>query len=88
MNDTEIRDTEIRDTVLRCLREIAPDADPAQLAPDADLRDELDLDSMDFLRFVQALHRELGVVIPEAEYGAIRTLDACVDRVSRAAQAR
>ena len=35
---------------------IAPEADPAAIAPDVDLRDQLDIDSMDFLNFVIALH--------------------------------
>ena len=77
-------DPEIRATVLRGLSEIAPDADASRLDPHADLREELDLDSMDFLRFVQALHRELGVSIPDSEYRAIRTLAGCIDHLQRA----
>ena len=79
-----VTDPKIRETVLRCLTEIAPDADASRLAPDADLRDELDLDSMDFLRFVQALHRETGVEIAEADYRSVRTLAGLTAHLRRA----
>ncbi len=69
---------EIRTTVLTCLRSIAPEADLSALPGTADLRDELDIDSMDFLRFVIELHDKLHVDIPEQDYRSIRTLDACV----------
>lgn len=57
---------------------IAPEVDLARVKPDADLRDELDIDSMDFLRFVVELHARLGVEVPEKDYPSIRTLDSCV----------
>jgi acyl carrier protein len=81
-----------RDEVLAVVRSIlggiAPDVDLAGVRPDADLRDELDIDSMDFLRFVVELHARLGVSVPEKDYPRIRTLDACVAYlVERAAPA-
>ncbi len=76
---------DLRGVVIRCLREIAPDADASAVPPDADLREALDLDSMDFLRFVQALHRALGVVIPESEYRAASTLAGCIATCERLA---
>jgi acyl carrier protein len=69
---------EIRATVRRVLGEIAPEADVAALKPDVPFRDQLDLDSMDLLNAVVALHAELGVDIPEADYSKLATLDACV----------
>ena len=63
---------EIRAAVLRTLGEIAPEADPATLAPDVPFRDQLDLDSMDHLNFVIALHAALQVEIPEADYPQAR----------------
>jgi acyl carrier protein len=69
---------EIRSSVLSILRTIAPEADPASIRPDADLRDELDIDSMDFLNFVIRIHERLGVSIPETDYPRVRSLDACV----------
>jgi acyl carrier protein len=78
---------EIRETVLRVLGEIAPEADPATLKPDVGFRDQLDIDSMDFLNFAIALHQELGVDIPEADYGNLDTLDHCVEYLAHAADA-
>lgn len=69
---------DIRSTVITSLKTIAPEADPAALAPSADLRDALDIDSMDFLRFVVNLHERLHVDIPERDYAKVRTLDTCV----------
>lgn len=69
---------QMRAAVLGILGEIAPEADPAAIQPDVALRDQLDLDSMDFLNFVVALHERLGVEIPEADYPKFATLDGCV----------
>jgi len=70
---------EIGETVLRILGEIAPEADLDRIEPNVDLRDQLDIDSMDFLNFVIGIHRELGVDIPEADYSRLATLDAIVE---------
>lgn len=70
---------DIRATVLRVLGDIAPEADLAALRPDRELRDELDLDSMDILNAAIALHRALGIDIPEADYGRLATLDGAVE---------
>jgi acyl carrier protein len=72
----------IRDAVARVLSTIAPEADLATLPPGADLREALDLDSMDFLHFVQGLHDAVGVDVPEADYRKIATLDGCVAYLS------
>ena len=69
---------EIRDTVIRTLARIAPEARGQALAPSVSLRDQLDLDSMDALNFVIALHKEFGVEIPETDYAKLVTLDAIV----------
>lgn len=65
---------QIRRTLVTALSNVAPEADPATLAPDADLREELDIDSMDFLRFVTELHRATSIEIPEADYPRLFTL--------------
>jgi len=70
---------EIRGRVIRCLGEIAPEADLALLRPDTPIRDQLDIDSMDFLNFVIGLDRSLGVAVPESEYDHLATLQGCVD---------
>lgn len=67
-----------RTAVISSLAVIAPETDFDRLASDADLRDELDLDSMDFLNFVIELHNRTGVEVPERDYPRMLTLDACV----------
>ena len=71
-------EAELRKTVLDTLSDIAPEADLEALPPDKDLREELDIDSMDFLNFVIALHEKLGVDIPEADYPQLITLNGAV----------
>lgn len=73
---------EIRSTVLRILGEIAPEADLNKLKPDVSFRDQLDIDSMDFLNFVIALNEELHVSIPESEYAKLSSLNSCVELLS------
>jgi acyl carrier protein len=75
---------EIRVAVLRALGAIAPEADLSTITPDLPLRDQLDLDSMDLLNFVIAVHAALRVEIPEADYPKLATLDGCVDYLVRA----
>ena len=55
------------------LTKIAPDIDPATVEDDDHLQDDLELDSMDVLNLVAALHERFGVNIPEAEYAEIST---------------
>jgi len=71
-------EAELRQIVLDTLGDIAPEADLAALPPGKDLREELDIDSMDFLNFVIALHEKLGVDIPESDYPQLVTLDGAV----------
>jgi acyl carrier protein len=66
-----------RDAVLQGLHQVAPEADLDALAPEAELREELDLDSMDFLNFVQALHELTGVDVPEHDYPRLLTAASC-----------
>lgn len=71
-------DDELRQTIIDVLCTIAPDIDPAEVGPDTNLREELELDSMDFLNFAIALHERLCVDIPEADYPKLATLDGGV----------
>lgn len=65
---------ELRAAVVEELGEIAPEADAASVADDADLREALDLDSMDIFNLVVALSRRLGIDIPDADAGRLVTL--------------
>ncbi len=69
---------EIRIAVVAALCGIAPETDPAAIDPDQPLREQLDLDSMDFLNFVIRVHQRLGVEIPEADYPRLATLAGAV----------
>lgn len=71
-------EAEIKAAIFESLAPIAPEADPAALAPDANLREALDIDSYDFLRFLIALSGKLGVDIPEADYARLATLEAMI----------
>ena len=74
---------EIRSIICDVLSGIAPEADLGTLAGGEDLREALDLDSMDFLNFVIALHERTGVDIPEADYPRLRTLDGAITYLER-----
>jgi acyl carrier protein len=69
---------EIRATVLDVIGTIAPEADPNSLSANTSLRDQLDIDSFDFLQLLVRLHERLGVEVPEAEYGRLGSLDDIV----------
>lgn len=73
---------EIRSILLRCLTDVAPEIADEEIEDDADLRDELDLDSMDTLRWVQGIHKALGVEIPEEDYGKITSLEDAIAYVA------
>lgn len=60
------------------LGNIAPEWDPATIDPKADIREALDIDSMDVLNLVIALHKRSGINIPEADYGKLVTIDGAV----------
>lgn len=69
---------EIRKLIVDLLSGIAPEADFDMLADDVELREELDIDSMDFLNFITALHEATGVDIPEKDYAKLETLEEIV----------
>lgn len=69
---------EVRRIVLVLLGEIAPEADLAHLRSDRNVREQLDLDSMDYLNFIVSLHKHFRIEIPEAAYPELTTIDGCV----------
>jgi acyl carrier protein len=80
-------EAEIRQIVGQALSNVAPEADLEAIDPSRDLRDQIDIDSVDFLNFLIALDHELGVDIPDADVAKLVTLDGCVaylhDRIGR-----
>ena len=66
---------ELKSQVLAVLSTIAPELEPGELRADKPLRSQVDLDSMDWLNFLVALHERFKVDIPEADYATLVTLD-------------
>lgn len=69
---------QVRQMVLSGLAEIAPEADPEEISPRENLREELDIDSYDFLNLLIGLNEKLGVEIPEEDYEKLVTLEDLV----------
>jgi acyl carrier protein len=65
---------DIRTEVLSVLTGIAPEVDADEITDDELLRDQVDLDSMDWLNFLIGIHKRLQVEIPESDYASLRTL--------------
>ena len=77
---------EIKAIVLRAISDIAPEADLAHLDPAVDVREQLDIDSMDSLNIMIGIHEATGVDIPEADYPLMNTLNACVAYLAKKLQ--
>jgi acyl carrier protein len=69
---------DIRQAVAEVLAGIAPEADLATVGDNEDLREALDLDSMDFFNFVVGLHQRTGIAIPEADTPKLHSLSGIV----------
>jgi len=70
--------TAVKNQVLEELKRIAPELEEGELRLDRPLREQVDLDSMDWLNFIVALHERFKVEIPEADYRKLGTLDETV----------
>jgi len=68
----------IAQAIIDIIKDIVPDEDCSNIDPAVALRDQLELDSMDFLDIVMELRKLYGVEVPEADYGELATLDSCV----------
>jgi acyl carrier protein len=71
--------TEIRNVVIDILKDITPDEDLSQLKDDVAFRDQLELDSMDFLDIVMELRKRYRVQIPEEDYSQLASLASTVE---------
>lgn len=74
---------DIRSEVLSVLTTIAPEVDPADLSDSVLLRDQVDLDSMDWLNFLVGLNKRLHVSIAEKDYATLRSLSDVVGYIER-----
>lgn len=70
---------EVKQIVLDIISEIAPDEDLSNIKPDVRLRDQLELDSMDFLDIVMELRKRYGIEVPEDDYPKLASLDSCAE---------
>jgi acyl carrier protein len=70
---------EIATLVRGALTSVAPESADQPLEPDAEFRDQMDLDSMDFLNFIIALHEASGIDIAERDYPQLASLTGCID---------
>lgn len=77
-------EADVRAVILEELGNIAPEADLAALNPKADMREALDIDSMDILNLVTAIHKRLRVNIPELDFPKLVTLAGAVAYVEAA----
>jgi acyl carrier protein len=73
----------IRSVIFDVLGAIAPEVDPAAIVPDQPLREQIDIDSFDFLNVIIRLHEALGIEIPESDYAELTTLDGAVEYLTR-----
>lgn len=80
---THLDEETVRDIVCRQLKQIAPETDPWALEPDMDVRETLDIDSFDALNFLIALDEEMGIEIPEKDYGRLTTMEEIVNYLLR-----
>jgi len=68
----------LHEVVIRALTDVAPDVVPAAIDPGADLAEQLDIDSIDFLNVLVKVHEQTGIEIPERDYPKLATLDDAV----------
>jgi acyl carrier protein len=73
---------EVKNVVINIISDIAPDEDVTDIKSDLALRDQLDLDSMDFLDIVMELRKRHQVEVPQEDYPHLATLDSCVSYLS------
>ena len=81
-----MNEQELRDVMIAALTEVAPEVDPGTIDPRAVLTEQLDIDSMDFLNVVVAVHEETGIEIPERDYPKLATLAGAVAYLAAAQQ--
>lgn len=72
-----INQDQIRETILRVLGDVVPNADTQAVSPDISFHDQLELDSIDFLRLMMNLEKELNVTIFDFDYPKLSTLKGC-----------
>ena len=70
---------DIRAMVLEVMSEIVPDEDISQLKGDVRIRDQIEMDSMDFLDMIMELRKRYSITVPEEDYMRLASLDGAVE---------
>ena len=70
--------TEVRQKIIDIIEDVAMDEDLSTIKDDVSLRDQLDLDSMDFLDIVMELKKRHKIEVPQEDYPELATLQGCV----------
>lgn len=73
----------IRRALIDSILAVAPEADLETIRPDRPVRDQIDIDSFDFLTILEHLHARLGIDVPESDYGRMTTLEGSVAYLAR-----
>ncbi len=73
---------EIEELLIEIIQDILPDEDCSNLNPDVRLREQLGLDSMDFLDIIMELRKKYGIEVPEADYSNLATISSSVNYLS------
>lgn len=68
----------VRNIIVGIISTVAPDADLSNIKGEVRLRDQLDMDSMDFLDIVMELRKRYKIEVPKEEYPQLATLDGCI----------
>ena len=69
---------EVRQVIISILKDIAPDEDVNSIEDDVVLREQIDLDSMDFLDIVMELRKRFNIEVPESDYQELASMDSCI----------
>ena len=69
---------EVREVIVSILKDIAPDEDVSSIEDDVVLRDQIDLDSMDFLDIVMELRKRFNIEVPESDYQELASMASCI----------
>jgi acyl carrier protein len=77
-----MNDDEIKAVIFKLLKQIAPESDPSTLTPEENIRKALDIDSFDALNFFIRIDEEIGVSVPESDYGNLGTLSEMIQYFS------
>ncbi|MFF4582684.1 acyl carrier protein [Streptomyces sp. NPDC001389] len=73
---------EALETIKAVIEEVVPGADLAGVSPHENFREHLEMDSLDFLNFVEVLSARTGLALPEQDYPSLTTLEGCADYVA------